>query len=416
MSLRVPETPALTGADPKIKPSLIRVLTEYAIEINRTMPQDQVLAFTWFMTVGAEFEAPDAQESPTSTISILTTSKNLITNGNFNVWQRGDSIDVLNDAATPASTADRWRANSIGAVVFDIDRETATLPDGTIDSAMSLDVTTADASLAAADHTIITQTIEGFDCIPLAFGTADAKPVIVSFWAYSTVTGTYSVNLRNSGLSRTRFSEYSIDVANTWEKKVLSFPGDTTGTWLTDSGIGIQIAFAIALGSTYHGTADTWTAGLAVGSSSGANGVSNAANFFKIAQVQLFAGTEDQPFVQEDHALTLTECHRHYRHWNAVAFMPIAAGFNTSTTQSLNVIDTRGMRATPTLEVNAAADFSIRDTGGENAVTALTLPSNSSPDAVQINATAASVNDGDGSLLRFDSTGVGFFALNAELT
>jgi len=138
--------------------------------------------------------------------------------------------------------------------------------------------------------------IEGLNVGDLAWGTANAKTITLSFWVRSSLTGTFGGALNNSGNSRNYPYTYTISSANTWEQKSITIAGDTSGTWLTNNGIGIQVGFALGAGTTESGTAGAWTATRAF-SATGATSVvgTNGATWY-ITGVQLEVGTQATTF------------------------------------------------------------------------------------------------------------------------
>jgi hypothetical protein len=181
----------------------------------------------------------------------LAGTRNRIINGDMRIDQRnaGAPVTVNNSAAFYAT--DRWFGFGMTtAGVFTLNRSTVA-PTGFTNS-LAASCTTADASIAAGDRYFVNQAIEGFNAADLGFGAAGAQAVALSFWVQSSLTGTYCAALINSAGNRSYVAEYSIAVANTWEYKTIYIPGDTTGTWLSDNGIGVGVRFTLATGTTYQ--------------------------------------------------------------------------------------------------------------------------------------------------------------------
>ena len=233
--------------------------------------------------------------------------KNIIINGDMRIWQRGTTF-----TATPTNfTADRFEWVQAGAGVVTALRTTADAT-GKVGYSLKIDVTTADASIAAGDVYGIRYPIEAQDMEHFNIGTVDAKTVTLSFWVASSKTGTHSGSFRNSAADRSYVFEYTVDATGTWEYKTITIPLDTTGTWLPDNSLGMDIFFSIATGTTFQGTVDAWSAGNFVGSSNQVNVMDNVANNFWITNVQLEVGTEATDFEYRPFGEELALCQRYY--------------------------------------------------------------------------------------------------------
>ena len=64
---------------------------------------------------------------------------------------------------------------------------------------------------------------------------------------------------------------YTINTADTWEKKTMTFPADTTGTWGTGNGRGILVRWSLGAGSGRLGTANQWNGSQAHGATGTTN-------------------------------------------------------------------------------------------------------------------------------------------------
>ena len=245
------------------------------------------------------------------------TGRNMVINGGMTIAQRGTSFSSV---ANVTYTLDRIQWYDTGAGVVDMSQSTDT-PNGNFYNSLKIDVTTADTSdnLAAGDlYNIITQ-IEGYDIAHLGWGTSDAKTVTLSFHIKSPKTGTHSIALRNSDQSRTRVEEFTVSAANTWEKKTITIPGDTSGTWQATNSAGIQLIFPLAAGSNFHAAStvgswgtDTNNSGNIYASSNQVNCMDSDANNWYITGIQLEAGQTATPFEHEDFGTTLRKCQRYF--------------------------------------------------------------------------------------------------------
>ena len=166
-------------------------------------------------------------------------------------------------------------------------------------------------TVGAAEQFNLYQPVEGFNVADLAWGTANAKTVTISFWVRSSLTGTFGGSIYNSAVNRSYPYSYTITSANTWELETIVIPGDTSGTWLTTNGVGLYLNFSLGAGSTVSGTAGSWAAGR-YDSVTGATSVvgTNGATFY-ITGVQLEAGTIATPFERRSYGQELALCQRY---------------------------------------------------------------------------------------------------------
>ena len=240
--------------------------------------------------------------------------RNRIINGDMRIDQRNAGASVSTTGGFPV---DRWLQYFSGGGVYSAQRST-TAPAGFANS-LALTVTTADASIGAADYYMIRHKIEGYNIDDLEWGTADARTVTLSFWVRSSVTGTYGGSITNGGELRGYAFNYSISAANTWEYKTITIAGDTTGTWLTDNSSGLALNLSLGMGSTYSATAGSWLSASSVNSATGAtNWISTNGATFYITGVQLEAGSVATPFERRSYGQELALCERYYQVYGGI--------------------------------------------------------------------------------------------------
>ena len=253
----------------------------------------------------------EALEQPDGTAFIFN-NKNLLINGGMNIWERSTSVSVSTDIY---STVDRWKTRVSGLGAFTISRSTDVPSAQGFGYSLKLDCTTADASPAAGDFLQIQQIIEGQNLQHLLKGTSNAKAIIMSFWVKSNKTGTYIASLYDGDNTRRISKSYTIDSASTWEKKTITFPGDTSGTLDNDNGASLWVQWWLGAGSNFtSGTlATSWesltSANTAVGIVNLADSTSNE---FFITGCQLEVGSTASGFEFEPYASTLQKCQRYY--------------------------------------------------------------------------------------------------------
>ena len=291
-------------------------------------------------------------------------AKPLIINGDISVAQRATSKSGIN--STGLDVVDRW-----GYVIGDAGTWTASRStDGPstfgFRNAFKWDCTTARGTLG--DNTImhIRQIIEAQNLWFVQGGLSTAKSFTVSFYVRSTVTGTYICHLENFDANRTASTAYTIDASNTWEKKVLNFPADTSGAFADDSGAGLSVNFWVSAGATYAGgtLATAWAsknnANIAVGQ---VNGASSTSNFFSVSGVQIEVGeynsTNVPEFQHESIADSQLRCARYYQKMTANNNNFVGRGFSSDGDgRGATQIDTPcPMRASPTVTTSAASTF-----------------------------------------------------------
>jgi len=279
---------------------------------------------------------------------IKTARKNLLINGDFDIAQRGASF-VAHTAGD--YTLDRWFATHVGAMVYSC-FQLGTSSDLPFRHYHRIDVTTADATMAAGDVTHLTQKIEGYNIHYLNWGQASAKDLTISFWHRHTKTGTQSVAFRNSAGDRCYVAEYTQSVTNEWEYAEVTIPGCTDGTWLEDANVGLSVSFAAACGSTYTGTPGSWISGTnTIASTNQVNNMDNVNNVFDIAHVQLEAGTQATDWDFRDIGTELAACQRYYQKLFFVNYRPFGIGRTAGSGTLLGATQTliTEMRAAPTV-------------------------------------------------------------------
>jgi len=348
-------------------------------------------------------------------------NRNLIINGAMQVAQRGTSFTSV---TASAYHLDRFQYNLNGTVgAATVTQNTVTDLAGFTKS-LKVDCTTADASLAASDRLTLRYAFEGQDLQQVAKGTSSAKQLTLSFYIKATKTGTQIVELFDHDNTRHCAKSVTISQSNTWEKKTITYPADTTGALDNDNANSISIFFGIACGTDFtSGTlATAWAANTNANRFVGqVNHFDNTANNFEITGVQLEVGTatdfEHRSFGQE-----LDLCRRYYynlafQNTSGTQALFNGSGYDTSTIYHVCVLPTP-MRAIPTIEQNTSGSyFQSYGNGGSNSYSTLNVDATQSTSIVEIyNSGQHSRGGGVSHFTRLNSaTTDGKFRLTAEL-
>ena len=236
-------------------------------------------------------------------------NRNLIINGAMQVAQRGTSVST---SSTGYKTVDRFYIEANGSTpTVTMSQDTASTPD-TFTQALKLQVT----STTTPSGFNIAQKIEGYNFSSAGFGKTTAKNITLSFWVRSSITGTYSTAAMNSTANRSYVSEYTINTADTWEKKTITIDGDTTGTWPSTSGMSLQLFFCLDNdgGSYTTSTIGSWIASNKyAGSTNQVNWAGTNGATFYITGVQLEVGDTATPFEHRSYGDELARCLRYYQ-------------------------------------------------------------------------------------------------------
>lgn len=239
--------------------------------------------------------------------------RNIIINGDMSIAQRGTSTASITSSGY--TTIDRFRT-SIATLGTWTQSQSTDVPTGQgFAKSLKMDCTTADASPASNDELKIETRLEGQNLQYLKKGTSNAESVTMSFWVKSNKTGTYIVEIRDKDNSRDFSKSYTINSADTWEKKTLTYTGDTTGAFDNDNARSVDINFWLGAGSTYtSGTLQsswysTTAANRAVGQVNLADSTSNE---WYITGVQLEAGTSASDFEFLPLDVNLERCQRYF--------------------------------------------------------------------------------------------------------
>ena len=309
---------------------------------------------------GIAGEAMLRAETPQEQFNLIGAGRrNYVYNGAMTVWQRGTTGDTI---ANNGYTADRWSVIHSGlAGNVDYDQETSNTPNE-FASALKLSTDAVESSIGAGDYLILKQTFEGQDLQSWQKGTSTCRPVTISFWVRSSVAGTYLVELEDNDNARTNGLNYTIDNADTWEYKTLTFVGDTTDPFANGSGGSLDLFFWLDGGANYSsGTQiegrwrDTVNNTRLLRST---GWLGSSTRSFYITGVQLELGKVATPFEHRSYGEELALCQRYYTQTN----FNVQAYHGASTYASENIHWQQRMRATPTTTLTAGTTTNVTST------------------------------------------------------
>jgi len=341
--------------------------------------------------------------------------KNRIINGAMVIDQRNAGASV-----TPANvsyTLDRWAVYQTTASKFTVQQNAGSItpPAG---FTKYLGCTSSSAySVTSGDIFGIYQLIEGNNVADLAWGTANAKTVTLSFLVYSSLTGTFGGVLTNNSQTRSYPFTYSIPVANTWTTISITIAGDTTGTWETGTSIGINVILSIGAGSTRNGTAGSWS-GSAYYSATGTTSVvgTSGATWY-ITGVQLETGSTATSFDYRPYSTELSLCQRYYYKVVGTSSYPtFGAGQAISTTEGRIAVQYPiPMRATPTVSYGGTVLLTASNGNGVT-VTSIAVNYGNETGGMLAVGVASGITAGNGTLfITQNNSSSNFIQASAEL-
>ena len=282
---------------------------------------------------------------------------NRIINGAMVIDQRNAGASVTPTAS--AYTLDRWEAGMSAASKFSVQRST-TAPAGFTNSLLA---TSTSAYTVTTSQTFnLTEFIEGFNVADMGFGTASAQTFTLSFQVRSSLTGTFGGAFQNSDRSRSYPFTFTISAANTFETKTVTVAGDTSGTWLTDNGRGLNVIFSLGAGATLSGTAGAWASATYYSATGATSVVGTSGATFYITGIDLRKGSTgaysngQNDFDYRPYGTELGLCQRYYQTINKM----MGIGQSGSAVTLYAVVEFPvAMRTTPTLGQSGVFSFEI---------------------------------------------------------
>ena len=311
----------------------------------------------------------------TSVTDKIGENKNLVINGSQIISQRATSATGKTTTGYYCTDRFRFLNNNIGTFTL---AQSTDAPTGFAKS-LRLDCTTADTSIGAGDFLGVDQAIEGFNVQQLDYGLSSAKSITISFYVKSTTTGTYTLEIYMNDGDYFNSKTYTISSQNTWERKTITFAGNTSNAIADDNTRGLTCNFWLSNGSNFEGgtfSDGTWhnTANRRVHSSQ-VNIASSTDNDWSITGVQLEVGSVATDFEHRSFAQELTLCQRYFYNYmpagNANRNLGIGCYTGGGNQYELSIRHPVVMRDTPSYEEVGGTDFfaNFGNTGGNGIVT-----------------------------------------------
>jgi hypothetical protein len=301
-------------------------------------------------------------------------NRNLIINGAMQVAQRNTSVTGITTGNY--YTVDRWNLTLSSAGTWTMNVESSGPANTEFRNSSNLICTTADSSLGVSDQLRLLQRIEGQNVQGIKKGTAAAESLTVSFYVKSSNTGTYICEFYDVENDRQISKSYTINVANTWEKKTITVPPDTTGQLANDNANRLLLNFWLAAGSNFSsGTLNSsaWASSTNANRAAGQLNLANlSGNYWAVTGIQLETGTVATPFEMRDIGQELALCQRYYYKIvtsAAASEVLVPSAFVDTSTRAIGSVNFPvTMRVAPTAveQTGTAANYIVRYTGGND--------------------------------------------------
>jgi hypothetical protein len=321
-------------------------------------------------------------ETPQEQFNLIGAGRrNLIINGDMRISQRGTSFTGLTTSNT--KTLDRFQTENGTSATYKVE-QVADAPSGFTYSLKST-VTTADTSFGGTDFMQIRYSVEGYDFTASGFGTSDAEHLTLSFYVKCSKAGTFSAEFTNSAQNRHCAAQFTVDVANTWQRVYATIPPCTDGTWLSTNGAGLEIRIGYSrYGATYEAanTSDVvgkWRSVSTFNDAFPVNSINLAETVnatFQITGVQLELGKVATPFEHRSYGEELALCQRYFETVKDNKDM-ICVATSFSDQAAYGSIDYKvEKRATPTITfVGGASNYRYRTEGNNRTLTSIGVSS-----------------------------------------
>jgi hypothetical protein len=347
--------------------------------------------------------------------------RNIIINGDMSIAQRGTSVSGITSAAAGTVHAvDRMALALSSAGTWTVSQETDVPSGQGFAKSLKFLCTTNEPSISAGGFITFMQKFEGQNLQYLKFGTSNAQSLTASFWIKSSKTGNFVVELADRDNSIYIAELVSINTANTWEKKTVTFQGNTANSFNNDNGNSLDLQLWFGTGTTY--SSGTYSGVWQTSQSRRASGLdlqlqdTTNANVY-LTGVQLEAGTTASDFEFLPYDVNLQRCQRYfYTEDNSDTYHALANGHINSATLFIGVIHLPvSLRSSPSF--NTSGSFYVSSGGTDFAVSANSISDSTGTNlnTIQVRSTISGATAGNGAFLRNNNDSNAKFQLDAEL-
>ena len=350
-----------------------------------------------------------------SHMASISGRKNMIINGAMQIDQRATSKTGV--TSTGYHTLDRWKLDNSGLGTFTMSRS-ADAPSGFY-SSLKMDCTTAYGSAGGDDFNAIHQDLESYNGVSLGYGTSNAKSLTVSFWVKCSQTGTLQFNLLHYASSTRQISAtYTINTANTWEKKTITFAGDTSQASDNDNSKGLVFEWFLASGTgrTSGGSPQTSWGAYALNKRNAGSTISigdSTSDTWQITGVQAEIGSTATEFEHRSYGEELALCQRYFEKLgnpdgvSGNVFFGITSATNATSARGPRIDFKVTKRATPTIALTGSLYYlsgpAWQSTAGWETTTQFIFGSQTTTGGVAGTAYTLSTTSGAGNYITADA-------------
>jgi hypothetical protein len=349
----------------------------------------------------------------------------IIINGDMSVAQRGTSFSF---SSSSGFTVDRFDFERTSGATGDctITQESDAPSNTGLVKSVKIAVDTAETPTGGG-NCLFQQKLEGFNVAPLEHGQSNPPSATLSFWVKSNKTGTYSVQIKAEGSTgRYVLFDYTISSANTWEKKIITWVGDTSVALDYDSSRRLRVIWHLASGpdDKVSPTSSWATSSIFQMSSNAVNFFDDASNEIYFTGVQLEVGEFDSTsipsFPFESYENNLQKCFRYCQKNpqkdTSGNYGIIAQGMADGSTLALCNINPLPVEMRTTASLSSSGSFRAHKPGGASSVSSIAINSDHvSSSTFAIRVTTSGITAGNGIFLEQNNDADAHIILDAEL-